>query len=367
MFTDSYHPAMDGVVRNIDVYAKELRRLGHEVTVFAPSTGRKNHKEEDAYYFSAFKLRRYPSYRLAAYPSNFDNVMRGIELDVVHSHGFAAMGLRGKVISRKRGIPYLFTFHTMVPQVFKHQFVEGFEPRYFERLFWRYMRMFLKHNDVTIYPSEWTRETVVKAVGREFGTSVILPTGVETDSYRPDDSLPKDSPPNILHVGRVSREKEIETAIEVFARVKEEMEVTLTVVGDGPALAYYKEYAKRKGIDVRFAGFVPEEQLVRWYRRSAMLILPSRFETQGIVPLEAMACGLPVLASRHPAFLECWNDGDAGHFFDGTDDAAKKAISILQDPGRYALGARARAEGFSIRRLTSKLLEVYQRAIDERR
>jgi 1,2-diacylglycerol 3-alpha-glucosyltransferase len=364
MFTDSYHPAMDGVVRNIDVYAKELRRLGHEVTVFAPSTGWGNRSEPGTYYFGAFRLRRYPSYRIAIYPSDFDNIMKGIELDVVHSHGFAVMGLRGKVVARKRRLPYLFTFHTMVPQVFKHQFVEGFDPRYFERLFWRYMRMFLKHNDVTIYPSEWTRAMVVEAVEKEFGRSVVLPTGVETDKYSSDGSVSKDSPPNLLHVGRVSREKNIETAMEIFAKVKKEMEVTMTVVGEGPALGYYKEYAKKRGLDVNFAGFVSEEKLVDWYRKSSMLVLPSRFETQGIVPLEAMACGLPVLAHRHPAFLECWQEGDAGHFFDGTEDGAKKAISILQDPTAFAQKARARAEEFSIQRLTQRLLEVYERAID---
>jgi len=204
-------------------------------------------------------------------------------------------------------------------------------------------------------------------MGTGLGKSVILPTGVETDRYRPDDSVPKDSPLNILHVGRVSQEKNIETAIDAFARVRKEMEATLTVVGDGPALGFYKEYAKKKGVDVRFAGFVTEDQLIEWYRRSSMLILPSRFETQGIVPLEAMACGLPVLAFKHPAFFECWNEGDGGRFFDGEDDAVAKATSILQDPKRFSQRARATAERFSIQKLALELVEVYKGAIDEPR
>lgn len=367
MFTDSYHPAMDGVVKNIDTYMKELRRLGHEVTVFAPSTGWGDRSEPGVYYLGSIRLRRYPSYRLAIYPSKFDRFVRDLELDLIHSHGFAAMGVRGKILARKRDIPYIFTFHTMVPQVFRHYFIEGFDTRVFEWLFWRYMRRFLRHNDLTIYPSRWAHDTVVESIGIDPGRYAILPTGVDVEKYRPDPSIRDPGEPTILHVGRVSREKNIETAIDIFAGIREKMDARMVIVGEGPALGYYRQYAGKKGLPVTFTGFVSEEKLIQWYQRSTILIMPSMFETQGIVPLEAMACGLPVLAYRHPAFLECWQDGEAGYFFTDVEEGVKKGVSLLEDRSSFSRKAKECAERFSIASLTRRLLNEYERVVNEHR
>src|SRR5262249_14898785 len=113
--------------------------------------------------------------------------------------------------------------------------------------------------------------------------AVLWSRGVDVDSFYPDCRKPS-AQATLLYVGRVSKEKNVEAFCELtgYRRI---------VVGDGPHLPTLRQ----RYPDVEFAGFIPHEDLRKWYNRADVFVFPSTTDTFGLVMLEAMACGLPVV------------------------------------------------------------------------
>ena len=193
-------------------------------------------------------------------------------------------------------------------------------------------------------------ETVAAAVCAAGLDVVVIPNGVRV----PDEVGAPVEPPEVLYVGRLSSEKNIDTLVEAVG------DLNLVVAGDGPL---------RDRVP-NALGAVPHKEVERLLERASVVVAPCEREGFGLAAAEAMAHGRPVVAAAGGALLELVTDGETGLLVPPRDAAAlREAVErLLSDRGlreRLGRAARARAhERFSWDAVIERTLEIYTRALD---
>jgi len=374
MMTDSYLPTRDGVVSSVILTKEVLESRGHEVFIIAPDPGDESLREEGVTYFRSRRFKSYPGYFVPLYPSDKVARVKALDVDIIHCHGIATMAIRALMLGRHLGLPVVTTFHTMVTEAMEFYSPIRMNRDISDRLSWKYLRSLLQRSDHVIAPTHSICEELRKHAPSMRGISVI-PTGVDLERFRPDldgshlrERHGLDGKRAVLHVGRVSFEKNIDTVVEAMAHLPED--VVLLVVGSGPAADHLSRLAEDLGVAERvvFTGFVPDDELPLYYAAADAFVLASKFETQGLVALEAMATGLPVAAIRYRALVDVVQDGVSGILFDDGPESCAKALQACLDAGEtMRQSARERASEFSMDMSATLLEDAYQQAIEVKR
>ena len=372
MVTDSYYPTRDGVVTSITTAKEGLEALGHEVVVVAPDPG-KEQRMPGVYYFPAAKFRNYPGYFVPIYPSNKIEVLRSIGPDLIHIHGMAPMALKALIAARHLKLPSVLTFHTMVGDTIKFYSPLKRFPEGQKKLIWAYLRFMLKRPDAIIGPTASTINELLENRVKPKRIEVI-PTGIDISRFSPggDGSALREryglrNDKAALYVGRLSFEKNIDVVINALRYVGG---VKLLIAGKGPARESLEEAAKEAGVAERvvFAGFVPDDELPQLYASADLFVSASKFETQGLSVLEALACGLPAACANERAFKDVIKDGVNGFVFDGgAEECATAMKKCLEHGGTVTDNARATAESMSVSSCAKKLEELYAELLSERK
>ncbi len=294
--------------------------------------------------------------------------MAANKLDVFHSPHYT--------IPLKCRIPTVTTFHDMT--FFSHPEVhERSKVVFFQRM----IKLAADRASAIIAVSESTKNDAVKFLGLQEDRIDVVYEGVDVDFYRPLDEtdglepvrakygLEKDF---ILFVGTLEPRKNITGVIEAFSRVVGGVKKEYNLVVAGTKGWNYQsvfELVQRLNIEreVVFTGYVPEEELPLLLNAASVFVYPSFYEGFGIPPLEAMACGTPVVTSNISSLPEVV--GDAGILVDPNDpDAIADAIQrILSDDGlRRELAAKgvARAKLFSWQKAAGETLAIYRRVVE---
>lgn len=368
--TDSYHPTIDGVVTIVDSIRDSLVALGHEVFIIAPDPG-EEHRLEGTHYFPSVRFPMYEGYYLPILPSNKLEVLREIDPDVIHAYGIAFMALKGYLCAREMGIPYVITMTTMVTDTMEYYLPKFLPPKQTERLAWIYIRQVLNHSDAVITHTQPIMDEL-EGHGVRPRHVGIIPAGLETDVFRPlpDGATVRESfgvgnGRIIMHVGRVSFEKHIDDIVRSLKWLPED--VVLVVVGDGPARKDVEDTAMDCGFGDRvvFTGFVDRMSLPWYYNAADVCVSCSRFETQGLTVMEAMACGKPVVCPNARAFSVIIEDGKDGFLFDGgVEDMAEKINLALDCDGSVGMAAMAKARGYSRENCADMLTDLYEHVIE---
>jgi glycosyltransferase involved in cell wall biosynthesis len=370
MFANAYLPVINGVVRSIMLYRQGLLDACHFVGVFVPDA--RNYEDEEPFIF------RYPAIPLPtqlkySFPvvtaPHITWMVPRLKLDIIHAHHPVIVGVEARRFSEELDIPLVFTFHTMYHE-YTHYFL-GMDNELVKQIVRKVVRDYANKADYIIAPSP-----AVVDLFPSYGITKpaeILPTPVDLEQFRPRD-LPPLSDPNrvrLIYVGRLAKEKNVEFLLRAFQQAAaQEPRLELLVVGGGPSLDDLKKYAADLGIDhkVTFTGMVPFSQVVDELNQADLFVFASTTETQGLVVLEAMAAGLPLVLVESKALLYFIHPGeDCVVVREDEADMAAAILALIRDPDRLrAMGraARKNAENYSIPALTSKLLDVYQRAID---
>ncbi len=375
VFTDTYLPTTDGVVTSLLTTKRELERRGHEVVVFAPQVpGNGTGREKDVIWVRAREFRHYPGYRLAMFPGREVEWIEELRPDIVHSHGIGFMGIKGMWSAWQCKRPLVLTFHTMIMDAMSYYVPFHLDLKLLERGLRLYLRVFLHKCRAVVVPSRVILREIEKIAPHMRSTDVI-PTGVDTERFHPRAGGARirakwglDGNEAILHVGRIAREKDLPTLVEAFRKVRVDRPgAKLVFVGRGPYEDGLRAYVRRRGLerDVIFAGFVPDADLPAYYAAADAFAIPSRFETQGLVILEAMACGKPVAGANYRAIPEFVREGENGFLFTpGDAESAAGAIrKCLEHRDALAPGARATAEMYTVKASTEKLVGVYQKLV----
>ncbi|MCO6450324.1 MAG: glycosyltransferase [Caldilineales bacterium] len=367
MFSNAYKPIINGVVRSISLYRQGLIKDGHFVSIFAPDD--RSHDDVEPFVF------RYPSVPLRfdyAFPvtlaPHISWLLPRLKLNILHAHHPFALGKEASRFSQSLGIPLVFTFHTLYHEYAHYM---GVETDIVKQLLKRVVRDFIEDVDCIIAPSPRVSE-LFPSYGIDRAVEV-LPTPVDLTLFPPRARPPLSNQDRfqVIYVGRAAKEKNLPFLLRAFAwAVAAEPRFHLRIVGGGPEREHLMEEAKQMGLarQVEFVGAIPFDRVPDELSRADMFVFASTTETQGLVVLEAMAAGLPMVLADSPALLDCARPG-VDCQISRLDEVkfAEAMLRLAHDPGRgqeMGRSARAQAEHYSVDSLTQRLLAIYQNTMD---
>ena len=363
-FTDTYKPNVDGVARNIELLKNELEKNGNMVYIFAPSPSMKSKVDKNVHYFESHPFAPYPQYRIAMVREatlGIDAMARKCKelgIEAVHSHGIAFTSIAAYRVADKLNVPKMVTFHTNVAgathYISKFRILE----RHFEDIAWHYMKWLYSNYDAVLAPSE----TASRMLSDNGIKSTIVPNGIEVDKYLKVVRRPNRGTPLLLHAGRVVKEKRIDIAMRMIAAMKEKGKKTeLVVAGGGPGIAYYKDEARELGISrsVKFLGFVPHNKLNALYKKANALVFCSPFDTQGLVVVEALASGMPVIATKGTSGAEIAKKVDKRLVF-SNEREFEQAVGFAIKHGSCRK-CREAAKEYDIKKQAKRLVALYKK------
>ena len=304
VFSDSYKPYVSGVVNSLDTFGRELRKMGHQWYIFAPTYPGYVDDEPGVFRFVSVAAPTNPDYRLAI-PLSLAvcRRLRELQIDVVHTHSPFLMGGLGARAARRLKLPLVFTYHTLYEEYVHYSPVaRGFARRLMRRI----SKQYCNRCDTVIVPTQAIRELLDRyGVQTEV---VVNPTGIDLSRYenldrsflRVNYGIPADHRV-LLFVGRLGKEKNVHFLIRAFSKIADEDDkVTLVMVGGGPERADLEEFARSLGVQQRviFAGPKQPGEMPTVYAGADIFVFTSTTDTQGMVITEAMAAGLPVVAVK---------------------------------------------------------------------
>jgi 1,2-diacylglycerol 3-alpha-glucosyltransferase len=369
-YTDTYLPAVDGVVSSIRESKRELESRGH--TVFLITSGNSETRkmaarEKNIIVTPSIRFKKYPQYNLSVLPFIDIAKVKSINSDIVHVHTPFVMGTYGIISGRIKNVPVVWTFHTMfMDKETINQYAPGSAKlkKFVKKHSWSYIKFIANRCDTVIAPSNAIKQMLNK---KGIKNTVIVPSGVDTNRFRRGckgsaalrKRLLGREKAIVLYVGRLSKEKNLETLLKA-AKLLEAKPIRFVVVGDGPYAETIRNKASRMGlVNVVFIGKVIKE-LPSYYNAADLLCLPSTFETQGIVCIEAMACGKPVVGADYLALKEIIKNGKNGERFrpKNAKDCARKIEKVINNIRLYK-ECESTAKRYSISVVTDQLLSLY--------
>lgn len=327
IFTETAPPSVNGVVRRLDQTIRQLVAAGDEVIVFAPAGGPSRWHGTEVFGAPAFPLPWYPEIAVGMPRPAVRSRLARFAPDVVHAVNPAVLGAGGMIYARSLGLPIVASFHTHLPRYLKHY---GFGV--FERLAWDLLRSVHNQADINLAISRpVANELVRRGMHRvELGWR----GGVDTALFHPNRAslamrsrLSEGHPdaPLLLSVGRLGAEKGLEMLGPMLDRIPG---ARLALVGDGPHRALLQQQLATR--PVHFAGYLAGEELATAVASADVLVFPSQTDTFGLVMLEAMAAGTPVVAAESGGVPDIVEDGRTGFVFaPGSVEAAARAVSRL--------------------------------------
>ncbi|WP_138417139.1 glycosyltransferase family 4 protein [Aquibacillus sediminis] len=363
IITETFIPSTDGVVTRLTHAIKYMKKQGHEVVVIAPDLGV---YEYEGAQIEGVKATTLPFYRYRPFALPQKKVKRLLQKhnpDLVHVVNPALIGATGVHYAEKLGYPLIASYHTHVPKYFDYYNFGLLKP-----VCWSYFRMLHNKADINLCTSGTVRKELIE---KDFFNVHLWERGVDIDRYHPihknesmRERLTNGSKDKklLLFVGRLASEKEIH---KLKPLVKQRDDVCLAIVGDGPAREDLEQTFS--GTDTVFTGFMHGEQLAQAFASADAFMFPSVTETLGLVILEAMASGLPVIAAKSGPTMEQITDGKTGILFENENTASLiEAVNQLDNEVLYKelrKCARAEAEKFSWSRPSAQLLKFYEKTL----
>jgi len=367
LFTETFLPATDGIVTRLKYTVEELRRSGDEVLIFAP---RYTDGEPGSYagapihrvFGIPFPL--YPQIRLCPPNPRIGMALKRFRPDVIHAVNPFILGPGGATYARRNGVPLVASYHTNVA-AYTRFYGLGFA----ENLTRFWTRIWHNRARINLCTSDATRQYLF----REGIKNVRLwPQGVDARLFHPSrasrawrERLSGGAPDAkiLLYVGRLAPEKGIE---QLKAALEAAPDARLAIVGKGPA----QDDLRRafRGTPTVFTGQLLGEDLAAAYASSDLFVFPSTTETLGMVMIEALSSGVPVVAARSGASHEVVAEGESGLLYEpGSPPSMTQAVrrvladeALREDMGRSARrAAEVRDWGAS----TATLRRYYEEAI----
>ncbi len=307
IFTDTFTPHINGVVTHIITTAEAFLQKGHDVLIFTPKpVDIQPYSHLPIVYLSSIPFFIYTDFRLSLpfSPTAFDEIKQ-FSPDIIHFHTPSALGSNAIFCAKKLGIPLVGSFHTyfMEPEYMR---ILGLHKIHLDKNFfvqkagWKFASLFYTQADHIVSPSNYTKEHL-----RENGINqpiTVISNGVDLLAVHKK-NIPYQDRKYFLYVGRVSREKNLDTLIRAFHLFsKKNSTIHLKIVGDGPALDEVKKLTRTLSLQKRieFTGMISHEELIHspLYNEALSFVTTSTSETQGISILEAMSYSLPIIAAK---------------------------------------------------------------------
>ncbi len=314
IFTETFLPKIDGVVTILCQALERLQEHGHTVLLFGPPDMPERYAGAQLFRTGGPRFWLYPEIRINLPHPRIGRALRAFRPDVVHVVNPAFLGPTGIVYARRMNLPLVASSHMDIVSYTRHYAGAWGLP-----IAWWFFRMLHNAAHLNLVPSTAMLQQV-RANG--YRRVRWWHRGVDTLRFRPElrdmamrNRLSGGHPEDFLaiYVGRISREKQVELLHNTVAGMPG---VRLALVGGGPELEQIRLYYA--GTETIFTGFLRGDDLVRAYASADVLVFPSTSETFGLAPLEAMACGLPVIASLTGGLVDTLRDGINALVYDPT-------------------------------------------------
>lgn len=387
IFTESYPPLVNGVSTSILMLEHALIKLGHEVFIITVSDNKKDYVLENNGH-----ILRLPSVNLAncydykmtsVYPIKAVNMIKKMNLDVIHSNVEFTVGIFARVVSEQLSIPLVHTYHTNWED-YTHYITKNKKilDDICKKLL-KYLVVFFEDKTVTelIVPSNKIYNLFKDKY--KFTKNIhIIQTGIETSKFYKENFNQKDINSLkkklgikkkdfvVMTVSRLAKEKSVDRIINNHKElVKKYSNMKLLIVGDGPDIDKLKDEAKSLGVSdsVIFTGKVPLSDIPIYYQLGNVFVTASKSETQGLTVVEAISSSLPVVAVKDDSFVNSVIEDFNGFVFTDDEKYINSISKLYEDKelyNRLSNQSRLLSEDFSSEYFALKVLKVYETAIE---
>jgi len=288
---------------------------------------------------------------------NLNKIIKKYELDVLQVYG----GPGGVILLRKPCIPLIYLAN--------HTYAQQYE--YFKKRVYKLLQKFEKKgyaiSEKIVSISTTTRDSLIECYGIHSEKIEVIPVGIDTHVFKP--VYVKKIPNSVLYVGRLHERKGIFYLIDAIKTVKDEIpDIKLYLIGSGDLKGALQKKIEAEDLfgNTIFIGSVSEEELIKWYNKTEVFVIPSLFEGFGIVCIEAMACGAPVIGTNVPGIVDIIKNNENGilvkpkNYFELADAIQK----LLQDDiFRKRLsenGQKTTKSQFEWRIISKRFIEAYK-------
>lgn len=361
LFTETFLPKVDGIVTRLKHTVEHLQKNGDQVLIFSPSGGLKEYKGAKIHGVSGIPLPLYPELKLAFPRPSLKKALEKFKPDLIHVVNPAVLGVGGIYYAKQMDIPLVASYHTHLPKYLHHY---GFGA--LEGVLWELLK--LAHNQAELNLCTSTA-MVEELVNHGIERVDLWQRGVDTDMFQPSlasrkmrDRLSEGNPddPLLLYVGRVSAEKQIDKIKAVLDAIPNSR---LAIVGNGPAREELEEFFA--DTNTNFVGYLHGLELASAYASADAFIFPSATETLGLVLLEAMAAGCPVVAANSGGIPDIVTDGVNGYLFEADDSqgaivATQRLLAAQEEREELRQNARLEAEKWGWNAATLQLRRFYE-------
>jgi glycosyltransferase involved in cell wall biosynthesis len=329
LFTETFLPKVDGIVTRLTKTVQHLVAAGDEVLIVCPEGAPDTYMGAQVLGVPAMPLPLYPELKLALPRPMVSDALEAFNPDLVHVVNPAVLGLGGIWIAKTKGYPLVASYHTHLPKYLEHYGLGMLEP-----VLWELLKA--AHNQAQL---NLCTSTAMVAELSEKGIlhTALWQRGVDTDLFRPDlrsEAMRQrllggrsDTGKLLLYIGRLSAEKQIERIKPVLEAMPD---ARLALVGDGP----YRQQLEKifAGTPAQFVGYLAGEELAAAYASGDAFVFPSSTETLGLVLLEAMAAGCPVVGANRGGIPDIVSDGVNGCLYEpeGPDGGAASLTAAVQ-------------------------------------
>ncbi len=368
LFTETFLPKIDGIVTVVCLLLDHLTKRGIETVVVAPKMGVEKYKETPVIGVPGVRLPLYPELRVGPPTWKTYRCIKEFKPDVAHYIHPVLIGVPGMMMARRLQVPTVASFHLDLARL-AHHFKLGFLEPVTDAL----TRTVFNAADYSLAPSNLVLKDMQQIGVKRVG---LWKRGVDAEKFNPRyrsaemrDQL-SDGHPNdtlLIYVGRLSAEKQIDKLKHVLEAVPG---TRLALVGHGPAREDLEKHFE--GTPTKFVGYLTGEALAQAYASADMFVFPSSMETFGLVVVEAMAAGLPVVSSRVGGVRDVVREGVTGYTFDVGDVPALiegvRQIAVSRERiTEMGYAARQFAETQSWDTMMDEVIDLYRELIEKKR
>lgn len=353
--TDQYPPMVGGVPRVTHDLATDLAGRGHQVWVVAPSQGARDVRRYDQkvrlYRFSSFEWPTYEGLRIPFLPFlPVRNLIKRSDPHVVHVHSPIVLGNIAQIMAGGLRKPVIATNHYLPINLSRSLSNDTVISKPFNLITYSYLVSFCNRCEYVTAPTQ-TALNLLYEHGLKAPASAIS-NGIDLRRYTPGPkdeqlrerlNLPPDRP-LILHVNRLFEEKRVDVLIDAVAKMQSNAHVMITSTGPAEDALRAQVQALQLEDRISFPGYIPDADLVPLYRLADIFAIPSEADLQSLATMEAMACGLPVVAANAFALPELVHHEENGFLFQpgNSEEMATYLDSLVNDVAlRRQMGAKS--------------------------